>query len=608
MAKSPPSRLYTKPIQNLIFIPLFLGIIDLALWQFHETEAFLILSRGILMNPMTAVGMILASFSILALRSSSKKARRLGWVTLTLCVTIALSKIAWFAGIIHWSIDLLFFSDTLLQPGYEKSRMAPNTCLNFVLCGFGLLPTLNSSKSHFPNLHSLSVACFSFVGLTGLMAFLNFVYDIKSTTDIGTYIPMALPTSISFIFLALGQLLGDEKWQFADVLLKNNTTGFTIRRLSIGAVIVPITIGGLTQAGKDAGLFDSALSLSISCVLLIACFLALIIWTGRTLYQQEIQKADHEREIHLLTNAHFESVVVTIDGVVEHANRQYCQLTGYELEEVTGTSVSKFFAPQSSDLVTAHILTESEETYQAFVLRKDGTQVEIEITPRIVNWHGQRARISVIRDITRQRAIERLKDEFVSVVSHELRTPVTSIHGSLGLLAGKVAGELPATAQTLIDLALRNSERLILLINDLLDIQKIESGQMKFVAQEIDLPVLLQATVAANASYAESLDVRFETQSEVASLLVHVDPDRLAQVITNLLSNAAKFSPKSQAVQIRLIDKGAWVRIEVQDHGPGISDEFQQKIFQKFAQADSSATRSKGGTGLGLSISKAIME
>ena len=225
------------------------------------------------------------------------------------------------------------------------------------------------------------------------------------------------------------------------------------------------------------------------------------------------------------------------------------------------------------------------------------------------NQHGKVTGFFVMAtDITDMKRMDRMKSEFVSTVSHELRTPLTSIRGSLGLIAGGVVGPLPPAAKGLVDIAKNNCERLIRLINDILDIEKIESGQMRLTLQTVSLQPLLKQAMAANEGFAGQHGVNLRLQAPDEAVMVSVDTDRLAQVLTNLLSNAVKFSPKSEAVEVTLSGRPDHVRVEVRDHGPGIPKEFQQRIFQKFSQADSSDTRQKGGTGLGLNISKAIIE
>ena len=213
---------------------------------------------------------------------------------------------------------------------------------------------------------------------------------------------------------------------------------------------------------------------------------------------------------------------------------------------------------------------------------------------------------SVIAELSAKRS-SRTKNEFISTVSHELRTPLTSIHGSLGLIAGGAAGEIPEQAQKLIDIASNNCGRLVRLINDILDIEKIESGAITLNKQEFDIAALAQQAVADNQSYAEKNHCHFQTLGNLTPVLVNADHDRIRQVIDNLLSNAAKFTTDGSSVDVSLATKDGHVRLNIRDHGKGVPSQFKQDIFGKFAQADSSDTKAKGGTGLGLSICKAII-
>ncbi len=202
----------------------------------------------------------------------------------------------------------------------------------------------------------------------------------------------------------------------------------------------------------------------------------------------------------------------------------------------------------------------------------------------------------------------RFKSEFTSTVSHELRTPLTSIRGSLGLIASGVMGELKPEIGRLIAIACNNTERLLFLINDILDISKIESGKMDFVMGPVDLKAVLLQSIEVNQAYGEQYEVKYHLNDVIDGTTVYADTDRLMQVLNNLLSNAAKFSPKGTEVDISVIQKDGVIRVEIKDYGNGIPVKFQSRIFEKFSQADGSDTRKIGGTGLGLSISKAIVE
>jgi len=210
-------------------------------------------------------------------------------------------------------------------------------------------------------------------------------------------------------------------------------------------------------------------------------------------------------------------------------------------------------------------------------------------------------------NITQRKQVERMKEEFIGTVNHELRTPLTVIVGSLALLKEGLAGLSPDQAMML-DMACQNSERLHSLVNDILDFEKIVSGAMQFKMEAVALSPFLHRSLELNRMYADRFKVRYELHGPLLEVSVRADPERLMQVMTNLLSNAAKFSPEGDAIIIAATFDGNLASVTVTDHGPGVPTEFRGRIFEKFAQADGSNTRRQGGSGLGLSISKAIIE
>lgn len=216
--------------------------------------------------------------------------------------------------------------------------------------------------------------------------------------------------------------------------------------------------------------------------------------------------------------------------------------------------------------------------------------------------------VMVYQDITERKKIDQMKNEFISTVSHELRTPLTSIRGSLGLIMGGAMGEVPKEIASLLEIASNNSERLVRLINDILDTEKIEAGKMIFHFNRSDLSKLIEQAVVSNKAYADKYKVTYQIKNLIPDVHVVMDSDRIRQVLDNLLSNAAKFSKAGGAVTIDMARIGNYVRVYIADTGLGIPKEFQKRIFSKFYQADSSDVREKGGTGLGLSICKAIIE
>jgi PAS domain S-box-containing protein len=293
------------------------------------------------------------------------------------------------------------------------------------------------------------------------------------------------------------------------------------------------------------------------------------------------------------------------EGRVLAVNRTLCDLLGYGEEEMRGRTLESFVLPADRD-----VPRRDGEAAQQRLLRKDGRIAWADVTTTVVRDPSQEVDclVTVVHDITEFKRIDRMKSEFVSIVSHELRTPLTSIRGSLGLVAGGVAGALPEAARNLVDIAKSNSERLIRLINDILDTEKIESGKMAFDTAELDLASLLAAALESNQGFAQQRHIALRLHAPAQPVRVVADADRLTQVVTNLLSNAIKFSPERADVDVVLSEAAGRARVEVRDRGPGIPDEFRDRIFRKFSQADSSDSRQRGGTGLGLNISKAIVE
>ncbi|RMH39268.1 MAG: PAS domain-containing protein, partial [Alphaproteobacteria bacterium] len=244
------------------------------------------------------------------------------------------------------------------------------------------------------------------------------------------------------------------------------------------------------------------------------------------------------------------------------------------------------------------------------VSAKDGVYYEISL--EYVQPEGQEPRfVAIYRDISERMAADKAKREFLATISHELRTPLTSVKGALGLALSGSIGEIPEKVKGMLALANTNSERLITLINDILDLEKAESGKMEFNMAEVDLAELVTTAVKSNDPYAHrhGVSLRLEVEKAGGAAFMTVgDAGRLMQVMDNLLSNACKFSDKGGEVVVKLTLHRDWNRISVQDHGVGIPEAAFDKIFDKFTQADSSDTRSKGGTGLGLAITKLIVK
>jgi PAS domain S-box-containing protein len=241
-------------------------------------------------------------------------------------------------------------------------------------------------------------------------------------------------------------------------------------------------------------------------------------------------------------------------------------------------------------------------------IRKDGTRFPVLFQGILVKRADAEPLVwSLIEDISERQKVDRLKNEFISTVSHELRTPLTSISGSLGLIAGGVFGPLPEKVKAMVAIAARNSDQLQHLIDDLLDMEKLVSGQMNMQMHSENIGAIIQDSVDRLTTYAVDRQVTLRFENHHAWVKSSVDARRLGQALDNLLSNAIKFSPEGAEVVLATRLHEGLFRIEVKDYGAGIPENFRLRIFEKFAQADSSDTRGRGGTGLGLAITREIM-
>jgi PAS domain S-box-containing protein len=299
--------------------------------------------------------------------------------------------------------------------------------------------------------------------------------------------------------------------------------------------------------------------------------------------------------------------IVLVNGALE-------RIFGYTLSELTG---------QTDDILFPFDLRAQYANYRSqFALhpqvrqakslgfsgrKSDGSEIPLEVNLSPVHGSDGVLILATLVDISERLRIERHKDEFVATVSHELRTPLTSISGALGLLINDKGGTLPAATMRLLTIAHNNSQRLVRLVNSILDMEKIESGKVVFVLKQLDARTVVEHAIEAIRGFADNYGVRIRLDPASIAGEMHTDPDWLIQVVTNLLSNAVKFSPSDSEVVVAVEDRNGRIRISVRDHGHGIPEEFKRRIFEKFAQANTSDARREGGTGLGLSIVKQIV-
>ena len=298
-------------------------------------------------------------------------------------------------------------------------------------------------------------------------------------------------------------------------------------------------------------------------------------------------------------------------GRIQFVNRTTEMWNNALRMEMIGRKFDEFVALAPGDLDAVNrTLAGQTSVSERQIVYPDGVTRWVEIT-RIPDFDEDNKLLGYFRmaiDITERKNIEAAKEEFISTMNHELRTPLTSIKGSLSLIKSGAVGAIPDGVAKLVDIASGNSERLIALINDILDAQKIAAGRMEYVFTPLELVAFLAEAIEATRGFGDTYKVRFVLRTALAAAWIDADHGRLMQVMSNLLSNAAKFSPENDEIEISLERQDRFFRISVHDNGPGIPPEFRAKIFGKFAQADVRTNRRKGGTGLGLNITRSIVE
>ncbi len=337
--------------------------------------------------------------------------------------------------------------------------------------------------------------------------------------------------------------------------------------------------------------------------------------TERKLAEEAI-RASEQRIRTIINHMIVGLVIVNQDGFIESMNPAAEQIFGYRAEEIVGRHLlalfgdSKFFSEHTENDTMAFMETLFNQALNRIgefdCLKKNGEDFPVELSLSELKSHEGERYMANVLDVSERREVERLKKEFVSTVSHELRTPLTSIRGSLTLLSVGAMGKLPEQAQKVVAIAERNTIRLIGLINDILDIEKLEAGKLDMVFDNTPMQDILERSEQSVAAFAANNGIKLEIMPSDA--VVYADGDRLVQVIVNLLSNAIKFSPKGQTVTVVTENAAGFVQVRVVDRGRGIPEKFKKLLFQRFQQVEASDAKKKGGTGLGLAICKGIIE
>jgi two-component system, LuxR family, sensor kinase FixL len=369
----------------------------------------------------------------------------------------------------------------------------------------------------------------------------------------------------------------------------------------------------LGLANKKEGYRETDIESLKTITQLIAQFMIAIGHRRQHLIDEENIKR-HAKHTQAILDGAFDGIItINEQGIITSFNHAAEVIFGYRAEQIIGTNLLQLI-PQHKRTSDAHqnlikTLKVGLGIGQELTgVRKSGKQFEMELALSAIEDDGETSYVGVIRDISDRKHTDKLKNEFIATVSHELRTPLTSISASLAIIESGSLGPLPDKISNLIKIAKQNSLRLQNLINDLLDMEKLLSNRIELELSKFDAVELIQETISENQYIADKYHVKFQIISADNDCSIFADKTRTQQVLTHLLSNAAKFSNIHMTVDISVAKHNDSIKIQVIDHGIGIANELKANIFSSFTQGDSSSTRQKDGSGIGLSISKELVE
>lgn len=487
--------------------------------------------------------------------------------------------------------------------------------LAFVVASVALLVSVHARSG---NRLSLGLVAAGQVVLAATVV--GFAYEVMvDAFDVGA---LGLGVMTAFLLVGLGAVAPGATAE--SDLGGGNRTGVVasaLPYLALGFLVVGNTALDVAVRG-DPVLIASGLAT----VVLFGAREALMIWDNISL-RRDLEGRVEERTAELaelnrrndsILNAAADGIYgVDLGGRLTFINPVGASMLGYAPDELVGRVGHDVFhatKPDGTSLPRSECAIlrsmDEQDTMQGTgeqYTRQDGSTFPVRYSARPIEHDGEVVgAVIVFRDFTEEQRLARMKDEFASVVSHELRTPLTSIRGSLGLLASGSVGELTDRGQRMIDIAVSNTDRLVRLLNDILDLERMDSGRSSLDLQHCRIGDVVEGSLSVMGSMADETGVTLEVERAEGELLA--DPDRLTQMLTNLLSNAIKFSPEGSTVSVEAVQDDWVLHGSVRDQGQGIPPDKLEQVFDRFQQVDASASRKRGGTGLGLSICRSIVE
>lgn len=565
-----------------------------------------------LMKANTAL-VILLSIGSLILAASKTHVKRVISKLFALAVML-LSAIA----LIGHTTGVVFQIDTLLAADIHSDmpgRMSIQTAGFYFILGSSLILLGTLNKQIHQLIDSLCILLIAIV----LVILAGYSFQASHLFSQSTQTLTSPHTLISSALLIFSLIITRMQSGLFGVFIGNGVGSKLARTATPFVILIPFIIISMSAYSSRMGWLDPAFASALSTSAIVITLLLFVVFMAKTINFAMNELAGAQQQNSLLLNSAGEGILgMDPQGHATFINTAASEMLGYQEDELIGKPLHPLIHHTHSDgtsypreecqMALAFKQSQIQRVEDEILWRKDGTSFPVQYTSTPLRKNSENiGYVVVFNDVTERRRLDHLKDEFVSVVSHELRTPLTSIKGALLMvLSGKI-GLIPEKVHGMLTIAANNSERLELLINDLLDINKLQLSASTF--KPVALNELISQAIHSNQGYADKYGVECIWQPTLEdSVMVMGDELRLTQALLNLLSNAIKYSPQDKPVTVSTESDDNTIRISVSDSGSGIPLDYQEKVFEKFSQADSSDTRQKGGTGLGLAITKEIIE
>ena len=563
--------------------------------------------------------------------------RALALLAIALTFTLSVATMAEYVLRRNLGVDQLFVPDALAH--LYTGRMSFITTLGLLLIGMAELGLLLGIQRSVARLIVIVPAGAAFFAVSGYLSAGPVYYDLPQ------YSLMTPHTAACFILLSLGLVCAGPHEGFMALLWTDGPAGRALRVLIPGTMVLPAVLGLVLRIHLHYGF---SLQAAVAGLMMVntTCFLLLLWWVLGRLHASEVMSQSINQALVDNDNTYAQQLEHTVQertkaleasltrtrAILEHSSDGICgvdlqgainflnpaaeHMLRVDAQHVIGKQAGDLFHIRGRDGLAVDPDTGlfGEALRKGVAVRAENQTlwradytsfpVECVATPIYVRQQLQGAMMT-FRDVSERNKVERIKSEFVSVVSHELRTPLTSIRGALGLLASGKLLPLTSPAQSMVDVAVRNTDRLTRLINDILDVERLEGAPMRLRHVQSTSSELVRQAADAVRVFADQAAVTISYQVE--HVVLRVDVDRIVQVITNLLANAIKFSDKGSTVTLGCVQEPGCFHFTVRDTGQGIDADKISIIFERFQQADCSDVRSKGGSGLGLTIARAIV-